>query len=132
MNLTYEEVVELEKNFAYIDDSDYANKVRLEARRLLRDLFNNYGNFKQANFDAHRNYRYDLNEAVQPWQKDCKRIHEFLFDDVGNLREIIADALPHVIEGAGFGWRSNAVHLHYANVHGLETSGSYPATWMHK
>jgi transcription initiation factor IIF auxiliary subunit len=57
-------------------------------------------------------------------------MHEFLFDDEGNLRELVAHELPFVIEERGFGWRSKAVELHYADEHGKKTSGSYPATWM--
>lgn len=132
MKLTYEEIIELEKNFYHIDDIAFVDQVRAEVCRHVRELFNSYGNFKQAAFDAHRNYRGDRNKAEQPWQKECARIHEFLFDDVGNLRTLVAEQLPIVIDAAGFGWKSKAVHLHYANMHGEQTSGSYPATWMDK
>lgn len=132
MNLTVEEIVELDKNLYHIDDETFTESLRVEVRRHLNALFNDSGNFRQGNFDAHRNYRGDFNKAEQQWQKDCARMHELLFDDVGNLREIIAHQLPHVIAERGFPWNCKAVHLHYANIHGLETSGSYPATWMDK
>lgn len=131
MMLTVEEIIELDKNLYHIDDETFAESLRVEVRRHLRELFNSYGNFKQGAFDAHRSYRGDLDTA-QPWQKECKEMHELLFDDVGNLRSIVAHQLPIVIESAGFGWQSKAVQLHYANEHGEKTSGSYPATWMDK
>jgi hypothetical protein len=132
MKLSYEEIIELDKNLLHIDDETFSESLRAEVRRHLNELFTDHGNFKQRNFDSHRNYRHGYNEAVLPWQMECRRLHEFLFDDVGNLREIIAHQLPSVIDERGFSWKSKAVHLHYADMHGQQTSGSYPATWMDK
>lgn len=132
MNLTYEEIIELEKNFRHIDDEGFVANVRLEVRRHVNALFDDNGNFVMRNFDAHRSYRYDVTDPKLPWQMESRRMHEFLFDDDGNLREMVAHELPNVIDERSFTWRSKAVHLHYANEHGKETCGSYPATWMDK
>ncbi|WP_338924527.1 hypothetical protein V0M98_33470 (plasmid) [Pseudomonas silesiensis] len=132
MKITHKEIIELEKNFRDIDDEDFVPKVRLEVRRHLSALFDDNGNYILRNFDAHRSYRGESTDPKLPWQFECKRMHEFLFDDEGNLRELIARELPIVIEDRDFSWRSKAVHLHYADEHGKQTSGSYPATWMDK
>lgn len=132
MKLTVAEIIELDKNLHFIDDETFSENLRTEVRRHINKLFNDSGNYYQRAFDAHRNYRGDLNVAEQPWQKECALMHEFLFDDDGNLRAIVAHQLPIVINERGFGWDCKAVHLHYANMHGEQTSGSYPATWMDK
>lgn len=132
LNISFEEAIALDQNLYHIDDETFSEKLRLSVRGLINSLFDDNGNYYQTAFDAHRSYRKGMNEAKLPWQKECGRMHEFLFDDNGDLREIVAHQLPHVISERGFGWNCKAVHLYYANEHGKQTSGSYPATWMDK
>lgn len=132
LNISFEEAIALDKNLYHIDDESFTEKLRLSVRELISSLFDDRGNYITKNFDAHRNYRGECNEVDQQWKKDCARMHDFLFDDNGNLREIVKHQLPFVIYERNFPWDCKAVHLHYANMHGEQTSGSYPATWMDK
>jgi hypothetical protein len=130
MPFNTEEIIKLIENFSHIDDPAFEEQVRSEIVRHLNSCFNDHGSFSPS-IDAHRGgWNYD--DCRDEREREEMRIKRFIFNEDGDVREEVARALPVIIEQRNFGWRSDAVHLHYANEHGRVTRGSYPASWMHK
>lgn len=56
-------------------------------------------------------------------------LHELIFMN-GELRRSTEILLPHIIRENQWAWDCEAVRCHYAQEHGKQTHGSYPAVYM--
>lgn len=102
----------------------------------LESAFDANGNFPTA-YDPHRTY-YEpavwkqLTVEQKNEHEHLMQMHNFLFDDRGNLRMFIQRVLGDLLKGKQWDWRCDAIRLYYAHEHGKKTSDSYPATYMWK
>lgn len=89
-------------------------------------VFNKKGNFdlkefELSHFDPYR--RDDDNE-------NHMTLFTLLFDERGNVLDEVRNELEDYIKNKNFPALSDAAKLHYAGIHGSNTSGSYPAVYM--
>lgn len=85
---------------------------------MLSGIFNKDGMFIKKGFDPYRSYGDEFRGRI--------------FTDDGNLREDLEQPLIDFIREKNLSPFSDAITLFYANKHGKNTNGQYPATYMWK
>ena len=85
---------------------------------ILQRIFNNSGNFVDQNYDPYRR------------RDEHAEIHNFLFDEDGNLNYGMDMELQTFINDNHCPWHSDIVKLYWAEQMGINTKGSYPAIYM--
>lgn len=103
----------------------------------LLSAFDENGNFP-LRYDPYRT-DYDLatwNAMAPDHQHEICRIyeiHNFIFDVESSVRPFVHKVLCDILkENPQWTFQCDAVKLYYAQKHGRNTSGSYPATYMWK
>lgn len=125
----YFEAAQDELGVAYDDVFDLLMEdFFLRRKREIETAFTVAGNFALDGFTPYN--RYSTKDTPHcAYAKEYEKVYDALFVD-GKLKTSTVMLLPQIINEHQWTWECDAVRCHYAEEHGKQTAGSYPACYM--
>ena len=94
----------------------------------IKDLFDRHGNFLIVHFDPYRKPDYD-EEYTKYWDNlFCGE--DDSWGNYGSIKRVVGENLHKIIRAEKWSPFCDAVKLMYAQEHGINTKGNYPAIYM--
>lgn len=120
----------------FIYDREMMVAVYDPVMEALESMFDANGNFPLY-YDPYRTHYESaiwqtMTSDQQHEHERLMQIHNFIFDDKDSLIPFLQKLLADLLKMKQWDWRCDAIRLYYAQEHGKQTSGSYPATYMWK